>query len=304
MEEQERKKITFKDIKAKQQEDLKSRKIRNFIYRKFSTPFTYLFFRLNVPSPAVSILNFFPLLIGYYLMSIGTGYSMIFGLLFFVLYKIWDCSDGELARIQNPRTMEGQFRNMEGAYFDSVAHLFYPVCIGMGFGIGLYRMYNSSLYFILGVALSILFVLEYGMMEFAKSYFRRGLIDRKIKVVVSDKEYQNEFVKILDAGYSPLKRNILEKLFGIYPFQGLFYLGEFVLPISIALILLEPYANAYLAPFISLKNYNAGLLPLYLILVVFVKSIWTVSFVYRMYKRKYITRYLDDVQNNKFRVYK
>ena len=290
--------ITYREMKKMQQSDLKSSLTRNMVYRKFSTPFTYFFVKLNISAPAVSIINFFPLLAGYYFLSAGKIYSMVLGLLFFVLYKTLDCSDGEVARIQNPKAMDGRHRNMEGAYFDAVVHLISPVCLGMGLGIGLYHYYNNEAYFALGVLLSIMLAFEFGLTELAKAYFRRGMIDRKIKAIKSDKEYQNELSKKMEDSKSFANQNLFAKIFGVYPFQGWVYLVEFLLPISIFLVLIEPYATPAISKITGLTFGSFGLFSLYLAIAAGVKLIWAVSFIYRMKERKYISKLLNEIQKN------
>ena len=287
--------VTYKDIRSRQQADLKSKLTRNMIYRKFSTPFTYLFVKMGISAPSVSIINILPVLIGYYLLSLGTYYSIIFGILFFILFKVLDCSDGEVARIQNPKAMEGKYRNMEGAYFDAVVEMIYPVCLGMGFGIGLYRLYNNELYLILGVLLSILLVLEFGLIAQAKAYFRRGMIDRRIKITKSDKEYQNEFGKTISDNKSFAAQNLFIKIFGIYPYQGWLYLGEFVLPIALLLSGAGSYIEAYLTKIVPYGFAEFGLISLYLILTTFAKLVWTILFIYNMKEKKDITEFLNKI---------
>ena len=288
--------ITYKELKEGQKHDIEARLIVNIIYRKFSTPFTFAFIRLRFSPEAVSILSYLPLLVGFYLLSLGTYAAMIAGLLFFMLFKILDCCDGEVARISNPNTMQSKM-NMEGAYFDSVGHLIYPVCLGVGLGIGLFRFYNNQIYLVLGALLSILFALEYGLSQFAKFYLRRGVLNRNIKLGMTDKKLQQELGKRMNKNMSLAKKNIFVRLFSIYPVQGLFYVGEFIYPIAIILILIEVYANDYLKNIVLLQG--IGLLMSYIWLLAFAKTIWIVNFIHRMKKKKYISALLQDLQNKK-----
>ena len=93
------------------------------------------------------------------------------------------------------------------------------------------------------------------------------------------------------------KKNIFVRLFSIYPVQGLFYVGEFIYPIAIILILIEVYANDYLKNIVLLQG--IGLLMSYIWLLAFAKTIWIVNFIHRMKKKKYISALLQDLQNKK-----
>ena len=280
--------IRYREFKSKQAEDIKSKVSRNMIYRRLSTPFTYLFVKAGFSPDAVSILNFFPIIFGFYFISIGTYKSMVIGLLFFILYKVWDCSDGEVARVVNKNAMEGKYRNMEGAYFDSIAHLIYPVCLGMGIGIGLHNLYKNDFYFTIGLILSITLVWEYGMIELAKAYYRRGIIDRKIRAKKTDKEYQVIFLNRI-SGKSYHNIGIIRKFFGISPFQGFIFLSEFLVPILIVLLLID---SGYLVEF---PVYGLSLVQIYLVIVCIVKLLWIVDFIRKMKKYKYISGFLDEI---------
>ena len=161
-------KITYKQVKEKQTEDLKSKTSRYMVYRKFSTPFTYLFVKLGISPATVSIINFIPPLIGFYLLSLGNYISIIIGLLFFALFKVLDCADGEVARIQNPNVMDEKYKNIEGPFLDGVAHYIYPICLGIGLGIGAFRLYSNEIYLLLGVILTLLFIQEVALVELLK----------------------------------------------------------------------------------------------------------------------------------------
>lgn len=290
-------KVTYKEIKAKQIADLKSKTARYMIYRKFSTPFTYAFVKLRFSPSTISILNFFSPIMGYFLLSGGTYFSIISGLLFFFIFKILDCCDGEVARIQNPKAMEGPHKNIEGIYFDAIGHFIFPICLGMGLGTGLYRLYGSELYILLGFFLSILFTLEVAVTnELVRSYFRKGIIERGISGKISDKDLHNRLMGKINEGRSWSDGNIFSRLFRIYPFQGLAYSVEFIIPILIFLTLIDNLIGPYIGIPVYAYGVYFGFVSIYLFVIAVFKTIRISEFVYRMKTRKYITTFLDEMQ--------
>jgi hypothetical protein len=280
-------KISYESVKSKQIKDLNSKTARYMVYRKFSTPFTYIFVRLGISPASISILNFFVPLIGYYFLVQGSYSNIIIGLLFFVLFNILDCCDGEVARIYNPKAMDPMHKKLEGIYFDAVAHYIYSIALGAGLGIGLYNLYGKTFFITVGVALAILFTFEMAMMEQMKSYFRRGIIDRKLgetEKYAIDRLYERVGGNRWEVGDS------FRKIFGFYRFQGLAYSKEFFILIAIFMVLLElmliKYKVAQFEPLIFF----------YLLLVIFAKAAGIILFIYRMKKHEYMTNLLEEFQ--------
>ncbi len=288
---------SYKEIKGMQKEN---KTVYYNLYRKFSTPFTYFFVKLGFSPSAVSILNFFPNIVGYFFLSNGAYNSIIIGLLFFILYKVLDCSDGEVARIQNENAMNPMHKKIEGPYFDAVGHFIEPICLGVGLGIGLFYLYKSSIYIAFGVFLAVIFTLEFSLSELVRSYFRKGIIERKIKLNKGLKEAQNQLMEKLNEGDSWQKQNIFQRVFGIYPFQGLLYSRELIVPILIFLASLEWYLSASLdMPLIKIYGQTIGILSLYLFIVSIVKLIKIAGFISKLKNNGHITNFLNDLQSGK-----
>ena len=278
--------ITYRQVKEKQAEDLKSKTSRYMIYRKLSTPLTYLFVKLGVSPAAISIINFMPPLIGFYLLSLGSYISMAIGLLSFALFKVLDCSDGEVARIQNPNAMEEMHKGIEGPFLDGVGHYIYPICLGMGLGIGIFRLYSNEIYLILGVVLTLLFVQEVALIELLKSYYRKAIIGRKIKA--SDKETLQKIMDELHNGKTWEGQDFFVKLFSMYPFQGLLYTTEFIIPVLIALVILEPA----ITPEIT----KISIVTIYLGIIALQKLVHFISFIWKIKKSMFITKAIERMQ--------
>lgn len=272
-------KATYKEIKAKQKSDLKSGTSKYFLYRKFSNPFTYLFVRLDVSPCMVSIISIFPSLIGFGFLFFGTYLSILIGLLFIMLSRILDMSDGEVARFTNPKAMDLMHKDIEGPYFDTFSSYIFNICFTMGFGIGLYHLYNSEIFIIIGAILTLVFTMEVVQFQFMLHYLRRGIIDRKLNKNLSNKEIQDKLVKELYKGHSWSKQNIFLRLFGIFPFQGLMYSRDLIVMILIFLVLIEWVSSIIILPF-------------YISLVITVKTIRVSYLVYKINNEKYMSKVL------------
>ncbi|MBS3101583.1 CDP-alcohol phosphatidyltransferase family protein [Candidatus Woesearchaeota archaeon] len=287
--------ITYKAIRAKQAADLKSKSIRYMVYRRFSTPFTYAFVKLGMSPASVSILNFFVPLAGFYFLIQGSYASMIIGLFFFMLFKTLDCCDGEVARIQNPKAMDPMHRRLEGAYFDGLSNYIYAVFLGTGLGIGLSELYGSRLFISLGAVLAIFMALEVAIIDVMKSYFRRGLIERKLTKITDKYAMEKLIGKINSIGGGEV--SMFKKLLWVYPTPGLLYATEFFAPVLIVITLAE---------YSMIKNFNVGfifyqfsILALYLLIVTVVRAMNISIFVYKMKKHEYMTSLLEELQSKK-----
>ena len=285
-------KIAYKELKAKQKQDLGSGIAGYYIYRHFSTPFTWTFVKFRIPPNIITIFSFFLCIIGFYFLSIGTYISLIFGLLFFILFKILDMSDGEVARIQNKTSIEG-------IYFDRISHYLYTCCLGIGLGLGFYRSYKSDIYIVLGFLFMLVFILENAINDMLKSVLREGIINKNLnkkkfnKTQMLEKYVLHKLMERLNKGREWLKSNILSKLVSIYPFQGLIYSDTFTTPILIVLVIFEYLLSIFVGfPF----KYNIiGIVPFYILIVTISKTIWIVWLIYRIEKYRYITTTLNKV---------
>src|SRR3989344_3346641 len=108
-------KIGYKEIKRRQKEDLREGLMEYNIYRHVSSPLTYVFLRLGITPNQITIFSSFLCLLGGIFLSIGAYAAMSIGMLLFLLFKVLDDCDGEVARIQKTYSMEGIF-------IDRIAH--------------------------------------------------------------------------------------------------------------------------------------------------------------------------------------
>jgi len=280
------KKITYADVKLNQKIDLEQNRASYGPQRKICAPFTYLFIKLGIPPNAITISNFFICIVGAIFLSFGTYLYLIIGILLFNLYMIFDFSDGEVARIKNKQSIEGP-------YFDGIGHFIYVITLGFGLGFGLYKLYQSEIYIILGFIFALIFAVEYSAIFGLDSSVIRGIIDKKKRV--SNFSYRDIKKKIWNQmyeGYSLKEYNLFSKIFGIWPFPGIMISPYVISPILLFLLLIEIFLVSFFTYPINLFGQAIGLIALYLFFIPLMKLIWLVIFIYKMEKNRYVTNFL------------
>jgi len=218
-------KITYKQVIDNQR---KYKDVYYSLYRRFSSPLTYIFANLGLTPITISIISFIALMASLFLFSLNNIY-VVFGFVGLMLHKILDCCDGAVARL-NPKQMTPQ-RTWEGPYFDSVIHMVEPIAYGIGIGLLLQNFYSINLFY--GILLTIVFNMETSSKFVFKYYYRRKLIENNIRVDnLKQKEndiinnfYKNSFPKLIKISLSKeLFPTVGLVLFLIDVFTGAFLL--------------------------------------------------------------------------------
>lgn len=267
------KKISFRQVWDKQKYFVQTNKTGNYMYRKLSTIFTYVFIKLDISPNSITLLTYLSCIVGYIFLSIGTHLFFVIGGLIFIITILMDSADGDVARIQDKKSIEG-------AYFDEIGHYIYSCCLGFGLGHGLYKLYNMEIFLILGLILSVVFAVEYAIVYALGSVVRQKILEKKI---------WNYIYKNRSWGTS----NFFTKIFGIYPFQGLVYSYYFIVPITLTLFIIDYFLSGASAFPLTLFGFRFGFAPLYLFIVGGVKLIWILTLILKMNKWSYITRFLE-----------
>jgi len=280
-------KVTYSKMKLRQKEDLHSKRIVNTVYRNVSTFFAFIFVKLGISPNAISISSFFICVLGFIFLSIGTYLSFVIGIMFFILFRIMDDTDGEVARATNKQSLEG-------LYFEGLQDYIYYSCLGLGLGIGLFRLYQSEIHLYLGFLLTFVFIVGYAMTDSLKPVLRKAVIDKKISKNLSDKDIRKKLWDNIDKHGSWTERNIFLRMFGIHP-SGLVYSIEFIGPILVVLALIEYLVSIYINFPQIVYSQTIGILSIYLFVVGIGKLIRIVSFITKMVKNKYITNFLNEL---------
>ena len=276
----DRKDITFRNLVERQAADIKSKKKGNTIYVKISLPFTYLLVKLGATPNKITLFTYLLGIFGYVFLSLGTYIYFIIGIAFFFLFYTIDSSDGDIARVLN-------LKSDEGIFFDEMSHYVWAICFGTGIGVGLSRIYHNEAYLFLGLAIALAITLEHSATYALRSSVKTGMINRKISMEHYNSVMEKLFKKI-HKGIVWSNTGVFHKLFGVYPFNGLFYSAYFSCPILIILTLIEYLNNILL-------GFNPVLLIVsYLLIFLLAKLIWILVFDYNMERHRYITDTLNN----------
>jgi phosphatidylglycerophosphate synthase len=157
------------------------------VLRKISPYFTKFFVQLGVSANQVSAIGILFGIIAGFMLSFG-NLLMFLSIAFYQLWNIFDCVDGEVARVTNNFTIGGRF--LEEIDWVTVE------CAFLSFlGIGLYRMLGSMVFVFLGLAFALFLSL---LTAYAKT---RDSLSKEIGV----KEKYSPFTKM-----SPIKRMYMQ----------------------------------------------------------------------------------------------
>src|SRR3989344_5714655 len=271
------KNISFKDLAARQEADIKSKKKGNTIYVKISLPFTYILIKLGATPNKLTLFTYLLGVLGYIFLSLGTYIYFAVGIALFFLFYTLDSSDGDIARILNQKSFEGIF-------FDEMSHYVWSICFGTGIGVGLSKIYNNGIYLYLGLAITLIITLEHSITYAMRSSIKTGMMEMGMPL----KNYRPVMGRLLWNTQKKIvwsKTSIIHKLFGIYPFNGLFYSAYFSCPILIILTLTEYIFRNKMDYPISV----VGFIVPYLLVLFIAKLIWILAFYYNMERHRYIT---------------
>lgn len=276
--------ISYKEVKKRQEEDLRACLMENNIYRHFSSPFTYLLLRLGITPNKLTISFIFLCLLGGILLSLGTYVTMLIGMLIFLLFKILDDSDGEVARIQKSYSIEGVF-------IDRTTHYINSLCLGLGMGVGLHSLYKNEIYTLIGIAFTFAIIIEQVIIDVFKSTVRKKVINESFnKAITKERVSKIETNIMVNEFHSFSEQSIFLKLFSVYPLQGLLSGDRFYTLIISILILGEYLLSVFGFQFMH-ESIMFGLVPIYLLLISVSKIIWIIGFIYRLERTRYITNF-------------
>lgn len=280
----DRMKIRYREVKKSQQEDLRANLMEYNIYRRFSSPFTYLFLRLCITPNQITLYNFFVCLFGGIFLSFGTYISMIVGMLLFLLFKVLDDCDGEVARLQKSYSMEG-------ILIDRIAHYLNSLSLGLGLGIGFYKLYGSEIYILIGIVFTFGVIIEQVIIDLLKATLRKKVIHESFnKAVKKEKAQKIETTTLLNEGRSFSDQSIFSKFFSVYPLQGLLS-GDRFYTMIITILVIGEYFMSIFGLQLVVDGIALGFAPIYLAAISISKIIWITGFIYRLDKTRYITKF-------------
>lgn len=287
------KKLTHWQIKRRQVEDMRNKVCNYTLLREISTPFTYLFVKLGISPNVITLSSIILVLIGFYFLSIGDYLNFIVGLLFFVLFKIFDNCDGEVARIQKSRSIEGVF-------YDRISHYAFALTFGLGFSIGGYHLTGQEFSLFLGILLTFVLVMENAMRDSVQLFLMIGIrtwkkFDFTKDMKAFSQEMHSKFTSALNKGKSWNKGNIISKIASIYPYQGLMFNDTFIIILTTALTIVDYVLMSTANITVQVSKMNITLTMIYFFLLFVSKSIWIVWYISQLVKRRPITETLKNM---------
>lgn len=116
-------------------------------YRPVAFVLVKLIYRFPVTPNQVTMLSMFAGLVAAWYFSVGTAAAMIWGACWYAIANILDCSDGQLARLQNSGLLLGRV-------VDGVADYVSSTAIFLGIGFGLVGNGQSTWWFVIAAGVS------------------------------------------------------------------------------------------------------------------------------------------------------
>jgi phosphatidylglycerophosphate synthase len=199
--------------------------VGHFISTRISPFFRMLFLKLNVKPNTITLLMIFSGWIGAFLFMVNNIYIKLLGYIFIHLWFIFDCSDGEVARITK------NFSKM-GKELDYVAHIVNHPMFQLAFLIASYQLYVKKD----GISLVLIVILFF--LVIILNLIGRGLMWLMLIYEYKLKDEKKEMKFNYKKKYKILL-NYLLKMICQYPniaiFFPLFYFIDYFLDTKIAL---------------------------------------------------------------------
>jgi phosphatidylglycerophosphate synthase len=157
----------------------------------FYRPLAFLLVKLVLPTRITpNHLTYVAIIMGItggFFYSLGTEISCIYGALFYLLFNILDCSDGQLARLKKNGTPTGRI-------VDGIADYTAAVAIFTGIAVGFTKNPDQSPYFLMLLALSgISIIIQEALVDYYRTRFMDYVLERKRTLAWGIKEYHDEY---------------------------------------------------------------------------------------------------------------
>lgn len=124
---------------------------------------------------------------GGFFYSFGTDVSCILGALFYMLFNILDCSDGQLARLKGNGKPIGRI-------IDGIADLIAAVAIYTGIAIGFANNSNQFPLMLILLALSgMSIIIQEALVDYYRTRFLDYVLERKSTLAEGNDEFRNEY---------------------------------------------------------------------------------------------------------------
>lgn len=128
--------------------------------------------------------------IGGFFYSVGTHHAFIIGAILILLYNVFDCSDGQLARLKKNGTAVGRILDGIADYLVSVA-----VYFGIAFGYA-NTSSNPTLWWIITAAAGFSNALQAGLLDFYRTRYLDYVLNRASVLDEGIKIFKDEFERL------------------------------------------------------------------------------------------------------------
>lgn len=172
------------------------------LYRPIAFGFVKLIHRLPITPNQVTFLSFLCNLTAAYYFSLGIGEFFPLAALWFAIGNVLDCSDGQLARIQQSGTPLGRL-------VDGVLDYISTVSIFVALGIGLTRFTGDASVWYLVVAGGFASAVHAMLFDQYQQQFISAVREEKNFLNRETKKIQAEFNALLERKQQPLRRLFL-----------------------------------------------------------------------------------------------
>jgi len=158
-----------------------------FFYRPLAFFIVKTIYRTNITPNQLTLAAITMGLIAGFFYSQGSSEAAIIGALFFLMFNIFDCSDGQLARLKRNGTYTGRI-------IDGVADYIASISVFLGIGIGFSNSFaNPTLFWILLVLTGISNTIHAILVDYYRNRYLDYVLERKSTFEESLDEFRKEY---------------------------------------------------------------------------------------------------------------
>jgi hypothetical protein len=163
-----------------------------FIFRPPAFLLVKLIYRTSITPNQITWLSLFFGVFGAFLISLGNATGYFIAGICFIIYNILDCSDGQLARLQNSGTLTGRIVDGSADYIVAVTSY-----LGIGFGVAS-NSNDPVLYWILTVLAGFTNALHSLALDYYRNQFLDYALDRKGILGEDLEKFESEYQRLID----------------------------------------------------------------------------------------------------------
>ncbi len=158
-----------------------------FFYRPLAFFIVKTIYRTNITPNQLTLAAISMGVIAGFFYSQGSSEAAIIGALFFLMFNIFDCSDGQLARLKRNGTYTGRI-------IDGVADYIASISVFLGIGIGFSNSFaNPTLFWILLVLTGISNTFHAILVDYYRNRYLDYVLERKSTLEESLDEFRKEY---------------------------------------------------------------------------------------------------------------